>query len=159
MVVMPAAQSQMKSASNDAECAQPLDLYYFGFTHADAYRALECLGESGRTLYRKVELREDAVYPISYGLFLSFSLFLLASDGGLRRKRWLLAFLPWMAVAFDFMENHYIVLLIDQFPQLGSDIVRMASIGNQLKWFFAAFSVLLLLWVATVSAIRLMRER
>lgn len=158
-VVMPGVQHRMESVADDPACSTPLDLMLFGFTDEAAHRSLQCMGEEARPVYRAAELREDAVYPVCYGAFLAFTLWALASFGGITRNRGLLVLLPIIAVAFDYMENHYVVELIDQFPNLEEHTVDMASMGNQMKWSFAMLSMLMVLILAALGGIRVWRER
>lgn len=157
-VVMPGVQHDVQAVALDAGCATPLDLFIVGIDRADALKALECMGQEGRDIYRAAEVREDAVYPISYGLLLAFTLWALSGFAGIRTKKGLLALLPFLAVAFDYVENAHIVQLIDQFPNLSEETVEMASLGNQFKWSFAFVSMALILILLALGGIRMWRE-
>ena len=158
-VVMPGVQQQMMSVADDPHCAVPLDLMMFGISDEAALTHLACMGETGRAVYRAAELKQDTIYPLFYGAFLAFTLWALASFGGITRNRGLLVLLPIIAVAFDYMENHYIVELIDQFPHLAEGTVDMASMGNQMKWSFAMLSMVMVLILAALGGIRVWRGR
>jgi len=158
-VVMPGLMADMQAVALDATCAKPLDLFLFGFTEAQANGVFTCLGDAGMAVYRAGELLQDAVYPVIYALFLSFTLWALSGFMVSGRKRVLLALLPFMAMTFDFMENSHIVQLIDQYPTLDAGTVLKASVGNQLKWFFAFVSIGLIVMFALLSAVRVVRGR
>jgi hypothetical protein len=61
---------------------------------------------------------------------LSFSLFCLSGFLGFGKWRWLLAALPLICIGFDFVENHHIHLLLQQYPTFDAETLRMASLGN-----------------------------
>lgn len=158
-VAMPGLMEDMKAVAVDAACAKPLDLFLFGFTEAQAMEVFGCLGEAGRAVYRAGELSQDTVYPVSYALFLSFTLWALSGLMVTGRKRFFLTLLPFVAMIFDFVENAYIVQLIDQYPELDASTLLKASVGNQMKWFFALVSIALIVVFALLSAVRVVRGR
>jgi len=158
-VVMPKVQGEMARLSADPSCAVPLDLHVLGFEEAEVTALFECLGAAGREVYREATLREDAIYPITYAALLSFTIWALAGLAGAARWRVLMAFLPWVAVGFDLIENHNIVALIDAYPFMDARTVDMASLGNQLKWSFVFISVAVMLASAAIAAVRVVRGK
>ena len=158
-VVMPKVQGDMARLSTESSCSVPLDLHMFGFEEAEVAALFDCLGAAGREVYREATMREDAIYPITYAAMLSFTIWALAGLAGAARWRVLLAFLPWVAVGFDLIENHNIVALIDTYPMMDMRTVDMASLGNQLKWSFVFVSVAVMLTSASVAAVRVVRGK
>lgn len=140
-IVMPGVMERVNAVASNPSCAAILDLKLFGISEVQANEALTCMGEQGRSVYRSAELKEDFIYPISYGLLLCFSLFCLAGFFGANKLRWLLAALPLLTIGFDILENSHIVQLIDQYPNFDAATLRMASLGNTLKWSFAFPSI------------------
>jgi len=158
-VAMPGLMDDMNAVAVDATCAKPLDLFLFGFTEAQATEVLGCLGDEGMAVYRAGEQMQDTVYPVIYALFLGFTLWALSGFMVTGRKRFLLTLLPFIAMIFDFVENAHIVQLIDQYPDVNASTLLKASVGNQLKWFFAFVSIALIVVFALLSAVRVVRDR
>src|SRR5688572_5741515 len=77
--VMSGISEAIKNSADNASCANVLDLHFTGISLQDATYELKCMGEKGRKLYRTAETKHDIIYPISYGLLLSFTLFILSS--------------------------------------------------------------------------------
>lgn len=158
-VVMSGLMADLQAAAPDAACAKALDLHIFGFTMVEADRALQCMGDAGRAVYRAGEQRQDVAYPIVYGLFLLFTIWALSGiiiRAGLRS---VLMLLPVLTVLLDFWENALIVELIDQFPQLMGPTVARCSMANSLKWGFAFASMLSVLMLAGAHAHRQWKSR
>ena len=145
-VVMPAASVRIYAAADNPNCAKPFDLYMTGFTALEVDANLACLGQSGIEVYRKVELREDVFYPISYALFLGLGIYLF---GGYCTNKYgvhkYLSMLPLLTMAVDYGENASILNMIAQYPDLILDgnSVFIASVFNQTKWLLAFASMAL----------------
>lgn len=159
VVAMPGLMVDMRAVALDASCAKPLDLFLFGFTEAQATQVFECLGDSGMAVYQAGERLQDAIYPLSYALLMSFTLWALSGITVSGRKRALLTVLPLLAMAFDYVENAHIIQLIDQYPALGAETVLKASVGNQLKWFFVFLSIGFIGLFGLLSTLRVARGR
>jgi hypothetical protein len=157
-IVMPGVMERINAVATDPTCAAILDLHLFGISEAQATDALTCMGEEGRAVYSIAETHEDIIYPFSYGFALSFSLFCLSGFLGFGKWRWLLAALPLICICFDFVENHHIHLLIQQYPTFDADTLRMASLGNTLKWSFAMPSIFGTLVLAVWALVKRVRR-
>jgi len=154
--IVPNASSKVTKHADDPENAVLLDVHPFWFTEAEAMDALHAMGEQGRQQYIRFHKREDLIFPIVYGLFLSFSLFLL------NRKRlqksiliYLIPAVPLLAMMADLVENHHIVLLTRQFPDLNFVTVKIAAIANAIKWgsLIVSLAIIALLVVRIVASI------
>lgn len=143
-VVMPAASERINAAADNPNCAKPFDLYLTGFSVQEVDANLACLGKNGIEVYRKVELREDVFYPMSYALFLGLGIFLFGryatNTHGIHMY---LSMLPLLTMAADYGENTWILILLDQYPDmiLDSNTVFTASFLNQTKWLLAFTSM------------------
>lgn len=156
-VVMPGLMSDIQAVSETATCARPLDLFLTGFSLNDVERSFTCMGPSGLEVYRAGEVRDDVLYPIAYGLFLTFTIWALSGATVRGRFRILLVMLPVLTVGFDLGENAHIVQLIDQFPDLQENTVHRGAWFNRIKWAFAFLSILTVLVLASMHAWRLIR--
>lgn len=143
-VVMPAAGVRIYAAADNPNCAKPFDLYMTGFTALEVDANLACLGKNGIEVYRKVELREDLFYPMTYALFLGLGIFLFGryctNTHGIHAY---LSILPLLTMAVDYGENTSILDLLDYYPDmiLDGNSVFIASLLNQLKWLLAFASM------------------
>ena len=64
--IMPLAAAIMALAANNS--VMPLDLMFF-YTPAQAFEMMDKYGEAGRSIYLRIELTADIIYPIIYTLF------------------------------------------------------------------------------------------
>ena len=152
--VMADMSSAIIDASVDPGCADIPDLS-FGLSQEEVYQDLKCLGEPGRSVYKKESVQKDSLYPVSYGLFFAFTLFALSSL--LFRRRWIvivITILPLIGMLFDFLENYQLRKLMDQFPELQQGTVTLASVANIGKWSFIYVSIAFTLILAVWSLIR-----
>jgi len=156
---MPGVQTAIGDVADKPECAESPDLY-FGVSSQKAYQSLDCMGKNGRAVYQKESIVKDSVYPVSYGLFFAFTLFLLSSS--LFRKKWpviTLTVLPLAASCFDFLENYQIRRLIDQFPALQQNTVHIASLANMGKWSFINISMVAMVILVVMVFARMIRGK
>jgi hypothetical protein len=108
--VMPLAAGIMAFAANNS--VMPLDLV-FVYTPEQAFEMIERYGEAGRSIYFRIELTADIIYPIIYtlvyGLLLSW-LFQRAFKPDSNMQKWNV--LPVGAWFFDMLENAGIVSML-----------------------------------------------
>jgi hypothetical protein len=136
--VMSGASAAIAQASTDASCGIVPDLMMFAIDSANLAKSFDCMGNGGRAAYHYAETRYDSIYPITYALFLSFALWHLFNYVFRNRKLAALASLiPIMAMCFDFMENHYLLKLLNAYPTLNPKTISSAALYNSLKWAFA----------------------
>ena len=87
------------------------------FSSDETYRRLAALGEPGRTMYRRILLTTDVVFPLSVLAFLfvlaRFTLRRLAQPSAVRR---LLLVLPFAYFVPDMIENASIFVMLSDFP-------------------------------------------
>ncbi len=97
-------------------------------------------GSQGRLYYLKYQFR-DFIYPLVYGLLLMGILYRLIKPVSF--NVWI--YVPWIAVAFDFMENYFLRVCFYDYPNLVNKTVNLASIATSLKWTFVLFSFVLII--------------
>lgn len=133
--IVPDASSKVTKHANDPENAILLDIKQFGFSVAEAFQALDSMGEEGRRQYIRFHRREDMVFPFVYGLFLTLTVYLLLRNLLKKNKiKYLILVVPLLAILGDLTENHHVMLLVDEFPTLSFRTVAIASIANSVKW-------------------------
>ena len=121
------------------------DLSPSGYSYSQAISLLEELGDEGREIYLSRQLPLDFVYPglfaISYTLLL---IWLFSKSIKDTSKIFYLAFIPALGGLFDYLENIYIIRMINSFPDLSPRLVQVASTFTLLKSIFTTVFFLLL---------------
>ncbi len=122
------------------------DLSPAGYTFAYANELLGTLGAEGRQLYLTTQLPLDFIYPglfaITYSLLL---VWLFRKTFKANSKIYYVALVPFLAGIFDYMENLFIIKMINSFPNLQESTVEIANAFTILKsGFTTVFFVLLL---------------
>jgi len=121
------------------------DLSPSGYSYQHAMSLLEELGNEGRQIYISLQLPLDFVYPglfaVSYTLLL---IWLFAKSIKDTSRIYYLAFIPALGGLFDYLENVYIIRMINSFPDLSPRLVQIASTFTLLKSIFTTIFFLLL---------------
>ena len=136
MGVMPYMQMLMALVMN--QHAQPIDLSIPTWTPAQGFALIESYGDAGRKLYRTIELTADVIYPLVYGFAFALLITFLVRKVAPSNK-WMpyLAFLPLIAMLFDYAENLCIVSLLCTYPHKLMLIARLGGVFTLFKWVFA----------------------
>ena len=141
--IMPLAGGILALAANNS--VLPLDLMFF-YTPEQAFGMLDKYGEAGRSVYFRIELTADIIYPIIYtlfyGLLLSW-LFQRAFKPDNSMQRWNV--IPVGAWFFDMLENVGIVTMLATYPAKSAILAWLTMIFGSLKWGIFAVTVLLVL--------------
>lgn len=122
-----------------------LDLL-FGYSIHEAYYILDAIGEEGRLAHLIATSAADMIYPPVYALFLSLIIAVMMkklklTDGILS----FLVFFPFLIMAFDFMENSAIIIMLSSFPYLPEWAVMTGSYAGMAKWVSTAIVILIIL--------------
>jgi hypothetical protein len=132
--IMPLAGGILALAANNS--VLPLDLMFF-YTPGQAFEMLDKYGEAGRSVYFKIELTADIIYPIIYtlfyGLLLSW-LFQRAFKPDSKMQKWNV--MPVGAWLFDMLENVGIVSMLTMYPSKPEVLAWLTMIFGSLKWGF-----------------------
>jgi hypothetical protein len=147
--VMPLAAGIMAFAANNSVI--PLDLMHFftpGFfyTPEEAFAMIDKYGEAGRSIYWKIELTADIIYPITYTLFFGLLMSWLFQRGfksNHQIQKWNV--MPVGGWFFDMLENVGIVSMLSMYPAKPAFLAWLTMIFGSLKWAFAAVSIVLIL--------------
>jgi len=141
--IMPLAAGIMAFAANNH--VTPLDLMFF-YTPAQAFAMIEKYARDGRSVYLKIELTADIIYPIIYTLFYGLLISWLfqrafKSDSPMQKYN----VTPVGAWLFDLLENVGIVSMLLLYPAQPAALAWLTMICGSFKWLFAIGSILLLL--------------
>jgi hypothetical protein len=112
--IMPLAAGIMAFAANNS--VLPLDLMFF-YTPNQAFEMIEKYAEAGRSIYFKIELTADIIYPIVYTLFYGLLiswLFQRAFKPDSKMQKWNV--MPVGAWFFDLLENVGFVSMLSMYP-------------------------------------------
>ena len=155
--IMPLAGGILAFAANAS--VTPLDLMFF-YTPAQAFAMIEKYGDAGRSLYMKIELTADIIYPIIYTLFYGLLLSWLFQRGlqpGSKMQK--LNMVPVGAWFFDLLENVGVVSMLAMFPSQPSALAWLTMFFGSFKWLFAFASIALVLFGLVKAAMNGFRKQ
>ena len=130
--IMPVAGAILALAANNS--VMPLDLMFF-YTPERAFEMIEKYGETGRSIYFKIELTADIIYPIIYTLFYGLLISWLFQRGfkpDSPMQKWNL--MPVGAWFFDLLENTGIVSMLMMYPSKPEILAWVTMLFGSLKW-------------------------
>lgn len=141
----------------EALCGQPpLDMRT-GSSAADVNAFLTACGATGREAYRALQLA-DLAYPLVFAVFLASSLAMVLSRLAPGRPRLLLlAVLPFVASAFDYLENVFAWRALLAFPGTTATdgLLGLASTAKTAtSWLAGGLLVAALVALAVSAALR-----
>lgn len=149
VVVLP-QQSELAIANG---LTQSIDTSWF-YTASDLYRIAESYGPTGREFYILQRWTFDLVWPLVYFAFLfSVSALLFKSIGLSKMSRWILSFV-WFSLAFDYIENTMVSLVMFRFPEPTWIIADIAGITTSLKWISLGISFFVLFFLIIIKVIK-----
>lgn len=141
--IMPVAAGIMAFAANNS--VTPLDLMFF-YTPEEAFAMIDKYGEAGRSIYWKIELTADILYPIIYTLFFGLLISWLFQRGfksDSNMQKWNV--MPVGGWFFDMLENVGIVSMLFLYPAKPQFLAWLTMIFGSLKWGFTFVSIGLVL--------------
>jgi len=123
-----------------------------GYTTEYATSLLNAIGPEGRGLYLSLQLPLDFVYPglfiISYSFLFAW---LLKKNYDLESKVYYALYIPILAGLFDYTENVFIIMMLNNYPNLSSGLVTAASLATIIKSVLSSiFFTLLILSIIQV---------
>jgi hypothetical protein len=148
--IMPVAAGIMALAANNS--VLPLDLMFF-YTPEQAFAMMDKYGEAGRSIYLRIALTADIIYPIIYTLFFGLLLswlFQRAFRSASPMQKWNV--MPVGAWFFDMLENTGIVSMLMAYPSRPEIMAWLTMLFGSLKWGFLALTMGLVL-VGLVRAV------
>jgi hypothetical protein len=129
------------------------------YAPASSYAKLTLFGPDGRFAYRLFLEHVDSLFPAIYGLF-----FLSATSFGFTRAfpnrpaLHQLSLLTLGTSLFDYAENVCFLLFLRRYPQELPALEKLANVFTLTKWAFAAFSFVLLVFLAFRLLFRSLRR-
>jgi hypothetical protein len=154
---MPIAAGIMALAANDS--VMPLDLMFF-YTPAQAFEMMDRYGEAGRSVYLRIELTADIIYPIIYTLFYGLLLSWLlqrAFKPDSKIQKWNV--MPVGAWFFDMLENVGIVSMLIMYPSKPEIVAWLTMLFGSLKWGFFVITMGLVLVGLVRAALNRFRKQ
>ncbi len=155
--IMPIAAGIMAFAANDS--VMPLDLMFF-YTPAQAFEMIDRYGEAGRSVYLRIELTADIIYPIIYTLFYGLLLSWLlqrAFKPDSKIQKWNV--MPVGAWFFDMLENVGIVSMLIMYPSKPEIVAWLTMLFGSLKWGFFVITMGLVLVGLVRAALNRFRKQ
>ncbi|MBT3320827.1 MAG: hypothetical protein HN392_00925 [Anaerolineae bacterium] len=139
LVIMPSA------SSSDTHDLPILDLQFF-YTPQQAYAIIGAYTPELRQAAAISRLSLDVIYPLIYGLMLTFLLVVTLQRAfrGTSLKDQLL-FLPWGGVLFDYLENIGLATMLLSYPKKFVLLAWFTAGFTSLKWILIVLSFLLVL--------------
>lgn len=141
--VMPLAGGILALAANNSVI--PLDLMFF-YAPEQAFDMIEKYGEAGRSLYFRIELTADILYPVIYTLFFGLLLswlFQRAFQPGSSIQK--LNVVPLGMLFFDLLENIGIISMLSMYPAIPTFMAWITMLFGSLKWGLFAVTIGLVL--------------
>ena len=141
--IMPLAGGILALAANNS--VMPLDLMFF-YTPNQAFEMMDKYGDAGRSIYLKIELTADIIYPIIYTLFYGLLLSWLlqrAFRSDHKVRKWNVT--PVGAWFFDLLENVGIVSMLAMYPSKPAIVAWITMLFGSLKWGFFVVTIGLVL--------------
>lgn len=114
-------------------------------------------GKEGREIYANTIIRYDFLYPLSYGMFFSYTIILLTS-GFKNRLFSNAALLPIVAMLSDMVENVGFILLAYEYPDFNDTLFTTARTAQLAKWYLAFASVAVIVALLIANGIRLVKK-
>lgn len=155
--VMPLAAGIMAFAANNS--VMPLDLMFL-YTPAQAFEMMDKYGEAGRSVYLRIELTADIIYPILYTLFFGLLLswlFQRAFRPDSKMQKWNV--MPVGAWLFDMLENAGILSMLAMYPSQPAIMAWLTMFFGALKWGFFVITIALVLVALVRAALNRFRKQ
>lgn len=155
--IMPLAAGIMAFAANNS--VLPLDLMFF-YNPEQAFEMMDKYGEAGRSVYLRIELTADIIYPTIYTLFFGLLiswLFQRAFKPDHQMQKWNV--MPVGAWIFDILENSGIVSMLLMYPSKPDVLAWITMLFGSLKWAFFLITMGLVLVGLVKAAMNRFRKQ
>lgn len=150
-ILMPYGASRISEAAG-----HPVEILDLQFSY-DKERVIEILSsytERARTLAAIFNATADSFYPVVYTLLFIITVsWIFKNVNGGRNYLKVLLVLPILIMLVDYLENNYIINLLNNFPKINDTDVLYGSLFTTTKWSLVFFQisvilsgVLLLIW-------------
>lgn len=138
------------------------DMLPTGYSFNQANELVENLGQEGRNAYKFIQLPIDFIYPLMFAVSYAMLMVWVLKQTVHRRSRLFgVAFLPVLAGLFDYLENFCILAMLQSYPDINADLVKISSLftvaKSALTTFFFVFLLIAFLLLA-MHKIKLHRD-
>lgn len=119
------------------------------YTASDAYNVLNSFTEKGRHVIVYAYIM-DFIIPVLYSLFFtSLTAYLISKNKFVKESLYLIALVPFIAGIFDYCENSYFLMMINNFSVATvNDLAPFSMLCTQLKAVFTVVSFLIIICFA-----------
>jgi uncharacterized membrane protein len=106
----------------------------FAYTQEFVYNTLQAQGEAGRLFYKNLLIRLDFIFPLVNALFFtSIVMFVYKKITNNKKLLTRLAIFPFMIMLFDYLENIFELILLNNYPTQLATIVKLGSLATSCK--------------------------
>ena len=127
---LPEAEKQINTLAKKE--IGPIDLT-IGYFPTRTLQMVKDYGDEARIYYHNVEMTLDILYPLTYAcFFIALLSLLLKNYKSFRFRKWYI--FPIATRIFDFLENAFIIRLLNLYPAEGIITAHFVEIFKILKW-------------------------
>lgn len=138
VVVIPAENNRLVDHAGTS--VQPDTVIFYTPGHLESI--IDLYGDSGRDYYVQSRFTFDLVWPLVYLFALVSTLSLLCRNiPGILNNAHLV---PFLAVAFDLMENLFVSILMHAYPRSMKVFLYLATFSSATKWLMVIISLALI---------------
>lgn len=128
---------------------------FFGYSMPEAVSLLQGIGEKGRTAHFFTTAVADIIYPVIYTFLLSMLIALLIKKLLLSESIYSYFILsPFCVMAFDYLENLSIIIMLASFPDISESMVKTGSFAGIAKWCCTGFVITGIIFLAALLLLR-----
>ena len=139
-----------------------LDMMPMGYDIEYVKSLFETLGEKGRNVYLSRQIPVDMIYPFLFGISYSLLIaYFLKKIDKLKSVLFFLCWLPIIAGIADYLENFGIILMLNSYPNIGSNSVILTNLFTLIKsmittlYFIALIAIMMAVGIKYIKVIKI----
>jgi len=137
-----------------------LDMMPAGYDFEYVKQLMEALGEDGRRYYQFRQIPIDLIFPFFFGISNCLIMAWVIDKFGKNNTNWLwVCYLPLFAGFFDYAENFSVISILNSYPDISSQMVRVANLFSVLKSSLTTISLVILLIIILIWGIKSLTKR
>ncbi len=153
--LFPTYQAKINEAAGTE--LQLLDVH-FSYTKNDVLLIFQTATEAGRAKIQFITGIIDMIYPLVYTALLFLLLKKLTSRFNNKTVK-AICFLPIIGMASDYIENLYILNMLNKFPSITDTQVLISSYATSLKWTSLSISILFIIILAGLQSFQKLKKQ
>ncbi len=153
--LFPTYQAKINEAAGTE--LQLLDVH-FSYTKNDVLLIFQTATEAGRAKIQFITGIIDMIYPLVYTALLFLLLKKLTSRFNNKTVK-AICFLPIIGMASDYIENLYILNMLNRFPSITDTQVLISSYATSLKWTSLSISILFIIILAGLQSFQKLKKQ